>query len=197
MVTESESESDERDQPAGDRGHEDQPTVLSPVVTSVRIWRALLFVPYLVAVGLAVAAVKLGVPLVALLVVFAAALLFLSTRRDITRYRFDDHGRLFLEHDEEPVDWDTVAEVRVKERAPRFEPRGPASRIAPILDVRITFRDGTAVRFARGDHLLEGPASRRALAPKVFPRWLRARAREAALVIDGPSPVDFVASRRP
>jgi hypothetical protein len=126
--------------------------------------------------------------------VFAAALFAMASRRRVARYRFDDRGALYLDDEEDPLDWASVAEIRVHHRAPFLTPRPRRGPAYQVLDVRIALRDGTEIRFARGDHFVEG-GPRRPLTPGVFPRWLRARAREAGLTVEDTSDIDWIASR--
>jgi hypothetical protein len=185
---------DPEEQAARDEALAAEAAMLPPVVTTVRIWRALLFLPYLVAAVLALVAAKLGSLLVALLVIFMAVLWAVASRRSVARYRFDDTGALYLDDEDEPVDWVSVVAIRVHHRPPWLTPKSRRDLAYHVLDVRIALRDGTEIRFARGDHFVEG-GPRRPLTPGVFPRWLRARAREAGLTVEDTSDIDWIASR--
>ncbi len=165
-----------------------------PAVTPVRIWRAMLFLPYIAALVLVAVLLGLEAPVAALLVVFVAILYAVAGPRRVARYRFDDAGALFLDDAEEPLDWSAVTKIRVRHRAPFATSRARRELEPFVLDVRIELRDGGLIRFAGGDHFVDAPG-RRLLTPGVFPRWLERRAREEGLSVEAENEVDWVARR--
>ena len=162
-----------------------------PAEKSIRIYRLLRYFPYILAAALAAIVWQLGSLLGALAIVAAAGLFAVLRPKLVDTYRYDDE-RLFLNDDAQPLDWDRVAAIRLRWWSP-LAADYEYLLIVRQLDLRITLRDGSTIRFARGGHFHRRP--HRPANAGHFERFLKKRARAAGMVVEKRGRWEWVAHR--